>query len=590
MSVYQRFYHEVRDLNGNAVAGATCKVYNAGTDTLATIYDASSPDSSPQGASNPIVTQADGVVAFFALDGQYDLQISGGGIASATQRITLSTADAGVGALLAADLASTASDALGDALVGVKQTWTGSTATTQHEVNSRIYHVRDWGVVPGADGTTGLAAALAYLKTQGGGVLLFGPGHYQKTASLTLPYGVKMRGCGREVTFLDNIAANVNGVDIESIAGGVRYASIEDMTISAKSGDTTNTAIAIPTAAGTGLAHSLLARINTNGFKYGLTGGDETWENTFDSIRVNNAISGSFRFIGSTGQGSDNVFIKCYANNVGAGATSGVSWEFSACMSKSVLIDCTWGDTSSTDSQLVVGTAVYGLAIHGGNCEGFAPANGNAAVAVSSNSVVTLNGVTFENINKPASGSNGLIAVSADAQVTVIGCSQKNAATGAGTQYSLRVSGNGAAKLIHMGCSFFSSVDTTNPGGPAIIPINGQKTVTTTTEIDLSSAGAITQVVALVNTSSQQGRLIKASLLYTVAGGGAGKVVTLGYPASPAFLATVTTNGTAQWATQDFTLSDLRIGGWGGPIVVTAAAGATATGKVLVSITYTEMG
>jgi len=47
-------------------------------------------------------------------------------------------------ALLRADVASTASTALGDALVGVKSTLTGAVATTQHEVNSRAVNVFDF--------------------------------------------------------------------------------------------------------------------------------------------------------------------------------------------------------------------------------------------------------------------------------------------------------------------------------------------------------------------------------------------------------------------------------------------------------------
>ena len=61
-------------------------------------------------------------------------------------------AGTGTGVQLQADLASTASAALGDALIGVKQPFTGAVATTQDEYNGRMLNALDYAVV--CDGIT----------------------------------------------------------------------------------------------------------------------------------------------------------------------------------------------------------------------------------------------------------------------------------------------------------------------------------------------------------------------------------------------------------------------------------------------------
>ena len=90
---------------------------------------------------------------------------------------------------LRADLASTASTALGDALVGVKRTFTGAVATTEHAVNEArsINLVSDCG----ADKTGAVAAdaamsiAIAALGTSGG-VIEVPPGLYTFASPIDL--------------------------------------------------------------------------------------------------------------------------------------------------------------------------------------------------------------------------------------------------------------------------------------------------------------------------------------------------------------------------------------------------------------------
>lgn len=76
----QRYYDIVRDEFGNPAAGVTVSVYAAGTVNLATIYVDTGNDNPTTVKSNPILTGSDGVVAFAANDGDYDLYYYGSDI------------------------------------------------------------------------------------------------------------------------------------------------------------------------------------------------------------------------------------------------------------------------------------------------------------------------------------------------------------------------------------------------------------------------------------------------------------------------------------------------------------------------------
>lgn len=85
----QRFQDSVLIQNpttGQAVVGygLTAKVYNAGTNTLATIYSDNGITIWDQNL-NPIITDAGGNFFFYAADGRYDITISGLGITSFTK-------------------------------------------------------------------------------------------------------------------------------------------------------------------------------------------------------------------------------------------------------------------------------------------------------------------------------------------------------------------------------------------------------------------------------------------------------------------------------------------------------------------------
>lgn len=63
--------------SGSPAPGATVTVYQKASDVLAVLY---SQDSAAFPKANPFVAGDDGFAYFYAINGRYDVQFSGGGI------------------------------------------------------------------------------------------------------------------------------------------------------------------------------------------------------------------------------------------------------------------------------------------------------------------------------------------------------------------------------------------------------------------------------------------------------------------------------------------------------------------------------
>jgi hypothetical protein len=111
-----------------------------------------------------------------------------------------------------ADLANASDAAKSDALIGVKRTFTGGQATTQHEVNERTFNVFDGltavqraDVLSRAfaqDCTSAIQAVIDAAHAAGGGVVLFPSGSYKTTSPLKTYGGVELRGEGGDFTII----------------------------------------------------------------------------------------------------------------------------------------------------------------------------------------------------------------------------------------------------------------------------------------------------------------------------------------------------------------------------------------------------
>ena len=163
---YQRWWKTVRDQQGNAVNGASVAVYNGGTGTLATVYDPNTDDSAPGGLSNPFTTTANGVFGFMATDGEYDVQISGGALATQQYRVTLNGFVSGSAASLSVDLAAPT----GAGLIGYSAPYTGaSTVKGSSDLLERRSYV---DLIPQIE--RGLAGAGAVSPTQEPTIMIIG--------------------------------------------------------------------------------------------------------------------------------------------------------------------------------------------------------------------------------------------------------------------------------------------------------------------------------------------------------------------------------------------------------------------------------
>lgn len=111
--------------------------------------------------------------------------------------MTITLGENGSANQLRADLASTASTALGDALVGVKSTLTGGVPRTQHQKNADVISVADFGASPSetaANNTTFIQAAVTSAL---GRTLYIPAGNYNINGTIDLPQSIRIVGESR---------------------------------------------------------------------------------------------------------------------------------------------------------------------------------------------------------------------------------------------------------------------------------------------------------------------------------------------------------------------------------------------------------
>ena len=134
-------------------------------------------------------------------------------------------------ATLRSDLASSA-DEKGDALISVKQPFTGAVPRTQHDKNAEIVSVKDFGAVAGnSDSTAAFQAALAYVASLGGGTVKVPSGSFLIKGTLDFTDNVHLVGAGQGSTKLVYSAINVPFAFIGTASTNINNVYIRDLHI-----------------------------------------------------------------------------------------------------------------------------------------------------------------------------------------------------------------------------------------------------------------------------------------------------------------------------------------------------------------------
>ncbi len=317
-----------------------------------------------------------------------------------------------------------------------------------------------WGAK--SDNTTDCATAISNainaFDPNVGGIVKLSPGYYKKSTAITLKDKVILIGSGRLTTNIVN-TANTDGIVMEGKTPPARGGGIKDLTITHDGSDVTNAGILFDL--NQGYAHGLFSNLQIFGFGYGIRGYDEVWECEFVDIRSTSAQIVAFSFIGTNQTTGDNLLRKLYSDNPGRGGTTGQAFVFTQAMIKSVMLDCTIGNTSSADTQAAFGTGVIGLTIIGGNIEGFTLASGNAAISLTGTALISVENVAIASVNGPIAGSAAIFKVANEAILSVEFCAQLN--TPSGILYSLQIAEGSTAKIFQVGNRFISAFD--NNGG-----------------------------------------------------------------------------------------------------------------------------
>lgn len=115
---------------------------------------------------------------------------------------------------LRSDLANNTDAGKGDALVTVRQPFTGAIARTQHSKNMDLVSVKDFGAVGDgvADDTAAIQAAINAL-TPAGGRLYLPKGAYKITSELSITnIPIEIFGDGMYATRIEQVTTNTNGI------------------------------------------------------------------------------------------------------------------------------------------------------------------------------------------------------------------------------------------------------------------------------------------------------------------------------------------------------------------------------------------
>lgn len=210
------------DSNGIPLAGGQLYSYAAGTTTpLATYTDSTA--GTPN--ANPIILDSAGRCSMWLGNAVYKFNLLSSVATGSVQQPSpwpIDNVQSNAGYALLSDLASTTTGK-GDALIEVKQPFTGSVGRTQHDFNAQFLYAEDFGAV--GDGTTNDTAAIQAgldALTAGGTLFLANKSYLVDNLTMTKNY-VRLQFSPATVLYTNTATADtitVSGTHVTIDGGG----------------------------------------------------------------------------------------------------------------------------------------------------------------------------------------------------------------------------------------------------------------------------------------------------------------------------------------------------------------------------------
>ncbi|MBS0878866.1 MULTISPECIES: phage tail fiber protein [unclassified Tatumella] len=390
------------------------------------------------------------------------------------------------------ELSSTDSDK-GDALITVKQPFTGAVSRTQHDKNTDIINVKDFGAT--GDGSTDDTKYIQAALNSVTGFIFMNPGTYIVSSSLTIPENVHLIG-GYESTVIKLKDSST----VSSVISMSNYSSIKDIHINGNGDNQTGASYGILSYDTTGVILDNVTVENQNGIYFGFSNSLKYRLNNCKAENtgiVNSTLKPGFWFgydSGSTvynyadsdiidckayGMSLDgfivNVsgvrFINCIANGCGVGTPTdgslgacGFYSDLSTGCTDLSFINCTANENTECGFDINSGlTLLQSCTAKSNGLSGIQlRPNSNSVGDININGSITRsNGTSSTTLNPDTWVKSGIVIQGGCSGVTIDGCnSTQNKQFG--IQY-VSVSGNNSSRInIGSNCTSYNTTDNDN--------------------------------------------------------------------------------------------------------------------------------
>lgn len=540
--------------DGSFLSGGKVYAYVPGTSTPKDTYTTSVGSVAN---TNPVVLNTRGEAAIY-WNGTYDVLLKTAADVTVWGPERLYAPDL-ADWLTEADLASTASVSLGDALVGVKRTDSGAVARTQHDKNEESVSVKDFGAI--GDGVADDRAAIQAALDAHDSVYL-PQGTYKITAALSVTDKKRLHGDGSTSSVISTSVNTVNAIEITSDARRVILSRIG--IVSAAGVGASNAAIKMNLTLGP--AQSVFEDLRILTFFYGIQYGDRFWDSTVRNVRCDSCSYGAYS-TGTAGTNINVIWDRFYSEEhlvTGFNVASCFTYLLNACNFG--------GEQGGGQSQALVVTSNAALKAVSCNFESHLVAADTGVVNISSTAKVTLEDCTWSS-NDGASANGYALALKNSATAIVSNC--KDFAGGSNWS-QIYISDTASLTKMDDGLAAVNHASGSSAGSVVHSPYQSRQYRSDI--IDLSGA-AVTKVIYV---PKRNGRVTRIAVIYTEASSAnAGITITVRSDDSTFTYASFTSHTSqALHDVQEITLASSTVVSSSRPVIVSSPGGKTGTGEI----------